>query len=497
MSQISALVDDWSNPVWRLHNLYWITDKAGQVVKFKPNAEQLEFLEALHYRNVILKARQLGFSTLIQLLGLDTAVFTSNIRAGVIADTQPNAEIIFRDKIRFAYDRLPDGIKEARSATTDSSTELLLSNNSSVRVGVSMRSGTLQFLHVSEFGKICAKSPDRAREVVTGAIPALSADGFLFIESTAEGREGKFYEMCEQSRKRVGQRHQPIEEKFFFFPWWRRAEYEVDPAGVVISPKMTDYFNEIERKAPCTLPPRKRAWYVLTHTRLGADMKREYPSTADEAFEASNEGAYFREQFNRMRLERRICRVPYEPSVPVSTFWDLGANDTTAIWWHQLVGPEHRFLRFYEANGRTLDHFVGILNETGYNYGKHWLPHDGEHKRLQTGFMNRSIKEMLEDLNVRNVEIVPRIDNVMTGINQTRQAMSSAYFDSELCKEGLDHVEKYSKTWNKQAGCWTDEPKHDIHSNAADALRQWGQKFKTLGKQEWGGSLNYPELYTA
>jgi hypothetical protein len=197
-------VEDWKNPVWRLHNLYWITDKSGQIVKFRPNAEQRTFLENLHYRNAILKARQLGFSTLIQLIFLDAAVFNSNIRAGVIADSLDNVTVIFRDKIKFAYDRLPEGIRAERYPLQDSTSELLLSNNSSVRVGTSMRSGTLQYLHVSEFGKICAKHPDKAREVITGAIPAVAPDGFLFVESTAEGREGPFYDMVERARKRIG-----------------------------------------------------------------------------------------------------------------------------------------------------------------------------------------------------------------------------------------------------------------------------------------------------
>jgi hypothetical protein len=478
-------VDDWKNPVWRLHNLYWIMDKGGKVVKFKPNAEQTTFLEELHYRNVILKARQLGFSTLIQLIELDAAVFTSDVRAGVIADTRDNAEVIFRDKIRFAYDRLPEGIREHRYPTTDSSTELLLSNNSSVRVGTSMRSGTLQYLHISEFGKICAKSPERAREIVTGAIPAVAPDGFLFVESTAEGREGAFFDMVADARKRIGRPHLPQQEKFHFFPWFGRSEYEADPEDVPISEKDHEYFDEIERKTGATLSPRKRAWYVTTKQRLTADMKREYPSTADEAFEASNEGAWFREQFDAIRRDHRICRVPYEVSEPVNTFWDLGANDTTAIWFHQRIGPEHRFLRFYEKNGKTLDHFVKYMRDTGYLFGPLYLPHDATHKRLQRGFRNQSVEEMLHDLGFTDTIIIPRIEDVTVGIGQTRMALAGAYFDEEGCKEGLDHLEKYSKEWDGKGGCWKEYPKHDIHSNAADAIRQWGQMHKNLrGKKK-------------
>ncbi|NMV36932.1 terminase [Ralstonia insidiosa] len=472
--------EEWSNPVWRLHNLYWITDKRNQTVKFRPNAEQTQFLEDLHYRNVILKARQLGFSTLIQLMFLDSAVFTSNIRAGVIADTKPNAEIIFRDKIRFAYDRLPNGIRERRFPETESTTELLLSNNSSVRVGTSMRSGTLQYLHVSEFGKICAKDPKRAREIVTGAVPALAPDGFLFVESTAEGRDGEFYKMCEDARKRIGHHHQALEEKFHFFPWYVRDEYETDPSGVVITAKDQEYFTKVEKETGVKILERKRAWYVLTKRRLGVDMKREFPSTPDEAFEAANEGAWYREQFEAIRADGRICRVPYDRSVLVNTFWDIGANDLNAIWFHQQVGPEHRFLRYYENSGRTLDHYVQVMKDTGYTFGTAYLPHDAAHKRLGTGFKNNSVQDMLRDLGVTDSFIVPRIDDVTVGINQTRMAMSLACFDEENCKEGLDHLEKYSKEWDERAGTWKDYPKHDAHSNGADALRQWGQMHKKL-----------------
>lgn len=473
-------MDEWSNPVWRLSNLYRITDKSNRVVKFQPNPEQTHFLEEMHYRNVILKARQLGFSTLIQLMFLDAAVFNSNVRAGVIADTATNAETIFRDKIRFAYDGLPSGIRERRFPVKESVSELLLSNNSSVRVGTSMRSGTLQYLHVSEFGKICAQNPRRAREITTGAIPALAPDGLLFIESTAEGREGKFYDICEDARKRVGKTLQPLEEKFFFFPWFTRDEYEAEPSGVIVSDKEKQYFETVEEKTGVKLSQRKRAWYVLTKRRLGADMKREFPSTPDEAFEASNEGAYYREQFDTLRSEGRICRVPYDRSVPVNTFWDIGANDANAIWFHQHVSVEHRFIKYYQNSGRTLDHYVDIMHKTGYTFGTAYLPHDAKHKRLGTGYRNESVEDMLHGLGITDTVIVPRIDDVTVGINQTRMALSLACFDAEGCKEGLDHVEKYSKEWDERAATWKEHPKHDDHSNGADALRQWGQHHKKL-----------------
>ena len=73
----------------------------------------------------------------------------------------------------------------------------MLSNNSSIRVGTSLRSGTLQYLHISEYGKLCAQFPEKAREVRTGALNTVQAGQVVFIESTAEGQEGHFFDLCE------------------------------------------------------------------------------------------------------------------------------------------------------------------------------------------------------------------------------------------------------------------------------------------------------------
>jgi hypothetical protein len=85
----------------------------------------------------------------------------------------------------------------------------------------SLRSGTLQYLHISEYGKLCAQYADKAREVRTGALNTLQAGQVVFIESTAEGKEGYFFELCEagQAKQRMGARLTPLDFKFHFYPW--------------------------------------------------------------------------------------------------------------------------------------------------------------------------------------------------------------------------------------------------------------------------------------
>src|SRR3546814_2636217 len=98
------------------------------------------------FYNVILKARQRGFSTIIQLMILDMCVFHKNTSAGIIAQSREDSESIFDEKIRFAYDRLPYSIRSRVTAKTDSARELSFSNGSKIRVGTSLRGGTLQAL---------------------------------------------------------------------------------------------------------------------------------------------------------------------------------------------------------------------------------------------------------------------------------------------------------------------------------------------------------------
>ena len=103
------------------------------------------------------KARQLGFTTLVCIV-FDTALFSENMRCGIIAQDREAAEVIFRDKVKFAYENLPEELKAAMPLARDSASELLFAhNNSSIRVATSMRSGTIHRLHISEFGKICAE----------------------------------------------------------------------------------------------------------------------------------------------------------------------------------------------------------------------------------------------------------------------------------------------------------------------------------------------------
>jgi hypothetical protein len=498
------------DPLWRLFSgqLYQImikepegadglpldpmsTQEAQSVIAFRPNRSQRRFMERLWHRNIILKARQLGFTTLIAIMWLDHALFNPNQRCGIVAHNENAGIVIFRDKVRLAYDYLPAEIRARMPLKRDPADELLFAhNNSSVRVATSMRSGTIHRLHISEFGKICALYPLKAREVVSGTLPSVPMFGIAVIESTAEGQDGAFYTMTQRAIGNIlhDENLTPKQWRFHFFAWWKDDKYRM-VGNVPISSEEHDYFKGIESKMRITLNVEQRNWYIATRDEdFSGDhevMWQEYPSTPEEAFQVSTEGKYYNKQMAKAREEGRIGFFPMLPNVAVDTYWDIGHGDGTGIWLGQRVGGQDRWIKYIEGWGEGYMFFIRELLKVDCVWGTHWLPHDADHKRQDANGATTP-KEQLQKLPITGKwEVVDRVDLVQTGIQQVRDAFPSYVFDETGCKEGIAHIENYSKTWNEKAGRWSDTPRHDVHSECADALRQHAQSPEAVAHKKF------------
>jgi hypothetical protein len=438
------------------------------------NWAQEEFYNNLHYFNVVLKARQLGFSTFILIYILDCCLFNSQQSAGVIAHTKDDAQELFKNKVKFAYDNLADDIKKIIPASSDSARKLEFANGSSIVVGTSLRSGTFQKLHISEYGKIAARYPEKAIEIKTGALNTVHSGQQIFVESTAEGRQGEFFDICELARKLKdsGKRVTPLDPTFHFFAWWQCPEYELgeeDCAGTSVNLEMQDYFKKLSVQG-INLKPGQKAWYIKKAAIQGDKMKREYPSTPEEAFEASLEGAYYAKQMEIVRRNKQIGYFPHEPSKPVHTFWDLGINDNMAIWFFQHIGNEYRFIRYHESSGEGWEFYSNYLKSLNYGYGTHYWPHDGN-KRIQ-GTVVKTSKEMAQELGINPIKIIPRTNDVQADImNKCRPALPRCFFDEANTAQGIVCLDSYRKEWDENLGQWKDKPRHDTASNGADAFR--------------------------
>jgi hypothetical protein len=225
----------------RIDILYWIKDANGNAVKFVRNAAQRAYYAQRHHRDLIAKARQLGYSTLIEMLMLDTCLFTKNTRAGIIDNTLDDAAKKL-DIIKFAYDRLPDKIRAAIPLSKRNTESLEFANGSTIEIGTSARGGTFQFLHISEFGRTSVDSPDVAREIKIGAIPAVHAGNVLAIESTAHGTAGEFHDMVQRAAamQKEGRPLTDLDFKLHFFGWWVKPEYRLPNHLVHITQELKD-----------------------------------------------------------------------------------------------------------------------------------------------------------------------------------------------------------------------------------------------------------------
>lgn len=209
---------------------------------------------------------------------------------------------------------------------------------------------------------------------------------------------------------------------------------------------------------------------ILPASELDAarqDMTEEqFEQEYECSFEAAIMGAYYGRAMAEAEREGRVDRVPWEPTLPVHTAWDLGISDQTSIWFAQFVRHELRVIDYYAANGHGLDHYAKVLREKPYIYGDHFVPHDARVTELGTG---KSRLEVMNSLGLRP-RIAPEL-SVEDGINAVRVTLNKCWFDRQRCHEGIEALKQYRADWDEQKQTFRDRPRHDWASHPADAFR--------------------------
>ena len=199
--------------------------------------------------------------------------------------------------------------------------------------------------------------------------------------------------------------------------------------------------------------------------------EEEYEREYECSFISGARGAYYAKQLRKAEQDGRITSIPHASDQEVYTFWDLGVDDSTSIWFMQNIGKELRFIDYYENTGEGLAHYAKILKEKGYNYGDHFLPHDAANKSVQTG---KSTRDVAEGMGIKPIQIVKRAKDsaaVLAGIEAGRNILSQCWFDKKKCGQGLSALETYQAEWDESKKILASKPKHDWTSHAADAFR--------------------------
>jgi phage terminase large subunit len=192
-------------------------------------------------------------------------------------------------------------------------------------------------------------------------------------------------------------------------------------------------------------------------------------------FNAPLVGAYYAKQIQKLEDMGRITTVDYQPPKKVNTYWDLGWTDDTTIWFVQTVGQEIHVVDAYSAHGQDINHYAKVLQDRGYVYGDHWLPHDAKAKTLASG--GKSIVEQLFSAGIK-CKIVPDL-SLQDGIQATRAILPRCWFDAKRCKAGLEALRQYQREWNDDAKVFRPTPLHNWASHYADAFRYFAVAYKT------------------
>lgn len=202
----------------------------------------------------------------------------------------------------------------------------------------------------------------------------------------------------------------------------------------------------------------------------------EYAQEYECSFDAAIRGAYYASEINAAE-EERITSVPYDPRLQVHTAWDLGVADSTCIWFFQMVGRETRVIDVLKGEGVGLDWYARQLQDRGYLYGKHYLPHDVEVRELGTG---KSRKEVLAGLGIE-ATVCPNIP-VADGIQAVRMLLPTCWFDKVKCKEGLEALRMYRREYDDKRQEFRNNPLHDWTSHYADAFRYFAVGHSEVAK---------------
>ena len=194
--------------------------------------------------------------------------------------------------------------------------------------------------------------------------------------------------------------------------------------------------------------------------------KAKYDQEFECSFIGNIEGSIYGEIVQELDDKGNIGAVPYDPSLPVNTAWDIGYNDSTSIIFFQLLNHQINIIETYEDDNEALPHYIKFLQDKDYVYDTHYGPHDLDVTEFSNG---KTRREVALALGVR-FRIAPRI-LLEDGIHAVKMLLPRCKIDSENCADLLIALRHYHRKFNDKERIFKSKPVHDFSSHMCDALR--------------------------
>ena len=465
-----AQLKRFKDPVFRISNLYSIRTREGKVIPFRPRRQQLQVLDMLYRQKLkrvcILKARQLGFSTLLGIVCLDQLCWSVGRQVSLVDKTQEDARQKLKNIVALAYDSLHAELKARFLVDRANAGEFGVrfheydsAQTSTMYAATHARGGSNSLLWISEWGYIQATDLRRSEEILTGAIPS-AKNGTIVVETTWRGgRGGHLWEIVKKALETPEEQKQPDDWRVVFFPWTDDPDY-ADSEPQALTAETIRYFSD---KPGFSLG--QMSWYQRARTQFGMFVAREYPTTIEECFRTP--GAIYAELIDRLRASGAIRPAVVDTSALVHTAWDLGSPLNTVVTYFQIIGAEIRVIDCDSDLDLTPVQRVAYMLNKGYLFGSHFLPHDA----LATQKSGKTFLNELNEVGLRNCKAVPRTHDIWIGINRLRQILPRFSFRIPACERLIEALSNYHTVRASSTGLALDEPVHDWASHFSDSCR--------------------------
>jgi hypothetical protein len=282
------------------------------------------------------------------------------------------------------------------------------------------------------------------------------------VETTWRGgRGGHLWEIVKKALETPEDQKYPDDWRVVFFP------RQDDPAYCDAQPRpLTEetirYFSDKPGFSHGQM-----SWYQRARDQYGMFVRREFPTTLEEAFQSPIEGTIYCDLIDRLRAQGAIRPSAVDTCALVHTSWDLGSPLNTVTWYFQLVGAEIRVIDCDSDLDLTPVHRVARMLAKGYLFGSHFLPHDS----AATMTSGKTFLTELNEAGLRNCKAVRRTHDVWVGINRLRQLLPRFTFRIPACERGLEALCNYHTVRTTSTGLAVDEPVHDWSSHGSDAAR--------------------------
>lgn len=500
-------IEEWklnmADPIWRLQNIYTIRSEEGKPIPFRPNPEQMQIINEIYIHGslilVVLKARQLGVSTLLCLISLDTILFGTSVEVILIDYNSINAKKKLREKVLYAWDNLNPMLKAQYFIKTKSLQTGEFSIGpvhlqgqrgdegnrpySTYIAGETPRGGTFQFTHISEWWEIAARFPQRSLDILTAGWPA-GEQGVRVIETTVHaGKHGEVWHIAKQG---LNYNDEPLPRELrspktpvvMFFPWWTKASYREHGSASLIRSDTHQYFEDLQAELGVLFDDAQRLWYQQQADTLGVFVKGQYPSTIHEVWSSPVKGSVWAEAMAKAKKEKRIRDVPHDPSLTVDCWMDLGAPDNTACLYGQHVAGEQHLIDYDIGLNLDLPDRVRRWVTKGYNYGTFYLPHDAAARQKNgVSFQKEFEEELIKNSIQARVIVLPRPTTLWPDINKFNHMLSTTvHVDEKNCAKWIESASLYRRKPDpNNPEVFTDEMVHDQHSHGADSSRYLAQ----------------------